>query len=137
MKVRNRVAGWMLTSALALAACGAPTPPIKGFTQQEFFVASPSRVVYDRLEVRMENCKVTNSLFGRADLDATYESSNGHGRLIIVRDGRTLWGVELLAKDKGTHVLAFAARDVAGDHYEWLIRQWAQQTYKRSDFPDC
>jgi hypothetical protein len=125
-----------LTGALALAGCGG-APPAAGYSKQEFVVARPAATVYRTLQDRMTNCRATNSLFARADIDGAFDAAAGHGRLAVMRGGKALWGAELLAEDGGTRVLAFAARDVEDDHYEWLIRQWATETYKRTPFPDC
>lgn len=127
----------VLASALALVGCSRPPPPTLGFTQQEFFVHHPAAGVYGQLEARMTNCRATNSLFDRARIDGHFDPTEKHGRIVIERDGRVLWGAELLGQDDGTRVLAYAARDTKADHYEWLIHQWADQTYKATLFPDC
>ncbi len=136
-----RIVIGVLAGALAVAACGTAPPPTPGYLQQEFAVARPAATVFADLEDRMSRCHEVNSMFGRADLAAHYDSTTGRGRLTVERAGRTLWGAELLAAgETKTRVLAYAARDVKADHYEWLIRQWAEQTYKPVQgglFPDC
>ncbi len=135
--IRAAICALSSALALALAACGVP-PPHPGFTQQEFIVPRPADGVFNELQAHMATCRQTNSLFGRADVDGSFDAATHHGRVVIVREGRVLWGAEVLGQGKGTRVLAYASLDVEADHYEWLMQRWlTPPPFKAGIFPEC